>query len=407
MGNLGRALRSGCLPTERHREMTMDLPSPPISPAWDEETRLTALRDYGILDTPREQDFDDLVQLAAQICGAPISVINLIEDTRQWFKSEIGLGISETPVDVSICARILLQPGLTVVPDLTQDARFDCNPLVTGDPKLRSYAGVVLETPDGFPLGTLCVLDYKPRGLTDQQAFALKTLARQVMSQIELRRALAEKVRTEEQQVLLIRELHHRVKNTLATVQAMMGSTARAAKSLDEFHETFTGRIDAMAKTHTLLIERHQSASIREILRQELAAHDDATGSRIKLHGPEVGLPADHAVALGMAVHELATNAAKYGSLSKAEGSLGITWQVVTEQGDCRLRWEWIERHGPPVTPPQHKGFGSRLLQRVLTTQLSANLDIDYHPDGLRVRMEFPLLERPAADIATGGIASS
>ena len=160
--------------------------------AWDEQARLAALDSYAILDTPPERDFDEVVRLAAQICGTPIAVVNLVGGTRQFFKAEIGLGVRETALDVSICAHAMLQRGLFVVPDTTRDTRFAENPLVTGAPHLRFYAGALLETEAGLPLGTLCVLDYKPRpeGLTQQQGFALQVLARQVMSQLELRRAL-------------------------------------------------------------------------------------------------------------------------------------------------------------------------------------------------------------------------
>ena len=116
---------------------------------WDEAKRLAALRSYGILDTPLEQGFDDVVRIAAYVCNAPISVINLIDDDRQWFKAEIGLGVRETPLDVSICAHAILQPGLFVVPDTTKDPRFASNPLVTGEPNLRFYAGALLETQIG------------------------------------------------------------------------------------------------------------------------------------------------------------------------------------------------------------------------------------------------------------------
>ncbi len=161
--------------------------------AWDESRRLSALDSYGVLDTPPERDFDEVVLLAAQLCEAPIAVVNLIAENRQFFKAEVGLGVRETPLDVSICAHAILQPGLFVVPDTTRDPRFAANPLVTGAPHLRFYAGALLETEDGLPLGTLCVLDSVPRpdGLTVQQRFALDVLARQVMAQHELRRALA------------------------------------------------------------------------------------------------------------------------------------------------------------------------------------------------------------------------
>lgn len=153
----------------------------------DEAERLEALRRYEILDTPIEQEFDDFTALIARICDAPIAVINLIDEDRQWFKSEIGLGVRETPLDVSICRHAILQKGLFVVPDTLEDERFKSNPLVTGKPFLRFYAGALLETPDGFPLGTLCVLDFQPRRLTPHQSRALEILARQVMTTLELR----------------------------------------------------------------------------------------------------------------------------------------------------------------------------------------------------------------------------
>jgi signal transduction histidine kinase len=166
----------------------------PRSHAVDEGERLAVLDAYGILDTPPERAFDDVVKLISQLLDAPIAAVNLIARDRQWFKAEVGLGLREMPLDDSICRFALLQDGQMVVPDTRDDARFACNPLVTGPASLRFYAGTVLKTRDGVALGTLCVLDTRPRpaGLTAAQAFALSTLAHQIMSQIELRRALAE-----------------------------------------------------------------------------------------------------------------------------------------------------------------------------------------------------------------------
>ena len=156
----------------------------------NETERLAALRRYGILDTPPEATFDDITRLVAYICQAPVAVINFIDDGRQWFKSEIGLGIKETPLDVSICAHAILQPSLFVVPDTRVDPRFADNPLVARDGGPRFYAGALLETADGHALGTLYVLDYVPRELTEEQKASLGALARQVMIQLELRRSL-------------------------------------------------------------------------------------------------------------------------------------------------------------------------------------------------------------------------
>jgi signal transduction histidine kinase/ActR/RegA family two-component response regulator len=161
-----------------------------FSAPCDSPERLEALERYEILDTPPEQEFDDITRLIARICDAPIAIINFIDRDRQWFKSEIGLGLKQTSLDVSICSQAILQPDLFIVPDTLMDTRFANNPLVNGWPHLRFYAGAPLETSDGFALGTLCVADYRPRGLLDTQKEALRTLARQVMVLLELRRSV-------------------------------------------------------------------------------------------------------------------------------------------------------------------------------------------------------------------------
>jgi hypothetical protein len=118
-----------------------------------EARRLAALSRYAILDTPRETAFDEIAALAAEVCGAPIGVVNLIGEGRQFFKAEVGLGVRETPLETSFCAKAILEDDFLLVPDATLDARFDCNPLVTGEPGLRFYAGALLKTPDGLPIG--------------------------------------------------------------------------------------------------------------------------------------------------------------------------------------------------------------------------------------------------------------
>ena len=160
----------------------------PTNCAIDDVGRIEALHRYHILDTDYDPRFDDLAELGAFICDTPIAVINFVDKDRQWFKSEIGLGIRETPLDVSVCAHALLQKGVFVVPDMSQDSRFKNFSLVTDNPHLRFYAGALLETDDGFPLGTFCVLDFQPRQLSAEQEKALSILARQVMIQLELRR---------------------------------------------------------------------------------------------------------------------------------------------------------------------------------------------------------------------------
>jgi len=152
-----------------------------------EAARVAALNRYAILDSEPEQSFDDLVTLAAHICDAPMAMLSLVDDHRQWFKSKLGVQVRETPRETSICAHAIQQGNLFIVPDTLQDERFRQNPLVTGEPHIRFYAGAPLINEDGFALGTLCVVDREPRELEPDQKEAISALARLALRQMELR----------------------------------------------------------------------------------------------------------------------------------------------------------------------------------------------------------------------------
>ncbi len=167
----------------------------------DEAERLRTLAAYGVLDTPTDARFDDLARLATRLCSTPMAVITLVDDHRQWFKAEIGLGVRETPRSVAFCAHTIESLGLFQVPDARDDIRFIDNPLVTGDPNLRFYAGVPLQVESGHRLGALAVLDRVPRRLTPEQQADLESLARQVVVVLEeqRQRVIAELASTEAQ----------------------------------------------------------------------------------------------------------------------------------------------------------------------------------------------------------------
>jgi two-component sensor histidine kinase/PAS domain-containing protein len=198
-------------------------------------------------------------------------------------------------------------------------------------------------------------------------------------------RDLTEHKAAEELQRLLLNELNHRMKNTLATVQALTLQTLKGANDLPSAREALDRRIASMAKAHDLLRSRDWTgAELSEVVARALDAFEFA---RIKVDGPEVDVSPRQALALSMALHELATNATKYGALSVSEGRVSVGWEV--DGGNLRL--SWVETGGPAVQAPARKGFGSRLLERLLVSDLGGKITLDYALEGLRFAIDAPL----------------
>ena len=193
-----------------------------------EKLRLNTLKECRIIDTPEEREFDDITQIASNICDMPISVISFVDDSRQWFKSKVGLEVTQTPRDISFCSHTIRGTEPLIITDAAIDSRFEKNPLVTGEPFVRFYAGVPLLISPGHAVGTLCVIDQKPRELNVKQLTALKLLANQVCDQIGRRKAvlLHEEQRqkvSEGSRLAALREmaagLAHEINNPLAIIQ--------------------------------------------------------------------------------------------------------------------------------------------------------------------------------------------
>uniref|UniRef100_A0A7V5CUP6 diguanylate cyclase n=1 Tax=Acidobacterium capsulatum TaxID=33075 RepID=A0A7V5CUP6_9BACT len=191
----------------------------------NEAERLKSLQNLKILDTPSEAAYDDLTRLAAYVCDAPMASITLVDEDRQWFKSRIGLNQQETPRSISFCAHAIAQNELFVVPDATKDERFSGSPLVLEDPNIRFYAGMPIVSPEGFHVGTLCVLDKEPRELTEEKQVALRVLARQVATQFQMRRQLLELREARAKQTKIeqrLRESQTRLKELNARLQELV-----------------------------------------------------------------------------------------------------------------------------------------------------------------------------------------
>jgi anti-sigma regulatory factor (Ser/Thr protein kinase) len=243
----------------------------------NEPARLAALHRYRILDTAPERAFDDLTMLASHICGTPMALITLVDADRQWFKSRIGITPSETSRTISFCAHAIRQGDLFIIPDARKDERLRDNPLVTGDPHIRFYAGAPLVTPDGHALGTLCVVDRVTRTLTPRQIEALDALRRQVESQLELRRhvfdleqAVAERDRAQAQQTKLIGELRA-AHDSVRRLSAMMPfcSTCQFTMTIPADPSAIPALTDGV--THVLQ-EKHWSED--DVMAVELALQE-------------------------------------------------------------------------------------------------------------------------------------
>lgn len=203
---------------------------------------------------------------------------------------------------------------------------------------------------------------------------------------------ITDRKQAENRQRVLIDELNHRVKNTLATVQSLASQTARHAESLPDFVGKFQARLLAVARAHDLLTKRHWECAPLDLLaNQVLAPLMESTQGRVTIDGPSIDLSPRAALSLTMALSELATNATKYGSLSCADGVLSVLWSLRQDEGAPTLNLQWQERGGPPVAPPTRRGFGARLIERCIETDLRGVIDLVFDPDGVSCRMNIPL----------------
>ncbi|WP_324753389.1 sensor histidine kinase [Roseovarius sp. Pro17] len=351
--------------------------------------RLELLHSFEILDTDREADFDDIAQLASQICGTSISVVNLIDADRQWFKAEVGLGLRETPLSTSICAHVILQDDFVEIPDTLNDPRMKDNPLCQANPGLRFYAGALLKSDDGLPLGTLCVLDHEPRTLTPLQRDTLRVLARQVVAQLEMRKAL-------KGNKLLRQEIDHRVKNSLQSLSSLVGIQQRTAVSDETISAlgTIHSRIQAVAQLHEQLYRTDGGPiiNLKTYVEQLIQHFAVMAPSRVRLilEAEDCMIPSAQAVAVGTLVNEFVANSFKHAFPDERGGKVFIQITRGSAPNTVRFTCRDTGVGLPPEAEAVQGGLGM-LIAQVISAELQSDLQVDTLPSGLSVSLEFAI----------------
>lgn len=327
----------------------------PIHP--NETARIGRLRDYGILDTPPEAEFDEIVELVARICDSTTAHISLIDQDRQWLKSRIGLGVIEAPVETAICAHAILAGDYLEIRDMTKDPRTADNPFVCGPPGVRFYAGAVLMSSDGLPMGTLCLLDVGPRVLSELQRDTLKVMARQIMLRLDHRRDLRHAD-------LMRQEIDHRTKNSLQSVASMIRLLRRRATQ-DETRAALDKallQIDTVAALHRELYEASASDRI-DIARfgtrlAVLMRRTVPDGVRIDTDLAEFQIGSRAAASFGVLVNEFIANSVKHAYVGGRTGTIEMIGKRAADSYDLTLRDD-----GPGYSGDTSENLGLQVLR--------------------------------------------
>jgi two-component sensor histidine kinase len=370
----------------------------------NEAERLAALAELEILDTEAEACFDGLTQLASQVLGVPISLVSLVAEDRQWFKSRVGLDATETSRDISFCGHVVASGEALVVADARLDARFADNPLVVGEPKIRFYAGVPLTTEHGAVLGTLCAIDRETRELSPPHRHVLETLATQVAAQLELRRKarhLAEEkgrlraVLAEKE--ALLQEVHHRVKNNLQVVASLLNLQARelGGGPAREVVDKLKHRVRAIALLHEGLYRTTEFASVElgpylRRLAAELQRSGPSSAGRVRIQCAATNVRCDleTAVPLGLIVNELVSNALEQAFVGKEQGVIQIDVSEHDAALELRIDDDGVSR--PANSVSTESGPLSLRLVATLAQQLRAELGVQSNGTGNSVRLSLP-----------------
>lgn len=343
--------------------------------------RLNALLETGLLDTPSEDRFDRLTRLASNALGTQIALVSLIDEDRQWFKSKQGLDVSETPVDQAFCKHAITSADVMVVPNAHEDPRFTNNPLVTGEPNIGFYAGAPLITKEGYALGTLCVIDSKPRpDFSEEDKQILSDIAASVMTEIES----SAQTQIIDDLNVVNEELQHRMGNMYAHVSSLISMMSRSGGNQKDFVKRLRERITTLAQTQALIAShRYESAPLSEIFETTLAPFlTPKTQDRVRLSShDDLNISARGAFTLTLMLNELVTNAVKHGALKDKNGVVDFSWSK-NDAETVSFEWKETSPHAEHE-PSEHKGFGSQILSRIVPMDFKGDADHQILPQGL------------------------
>ena len=367
----------------------------------NEAERIKDLLSADILDTPSDQDYDHLVQLAVSLLKVPIAIVSLVDVNRQWFKSCIGLpeGVSETPRDISFCGHAINTPDdIFIVPDATKDERFFDNPLVTGDLGVVFYAGAPLISSRGNALGTLCIIDTKERTLTSEQVEQLKILAHQVSKLIELRIYNIELDKSLNEKVVLLKEIHHRVKNNLQLVSSMLNIQASSFNNeeLSNAIMLSQNRIKSIALIHEQLYQSNTLSEINlsiylhqliqdkksEFYNQNIQINHDVTEKIVTI---------DQVLPIGLIINELVINSIKHACNGKDECIINL---IISSSDNKNFKLLYND-NGPGLSEEDqentNKGIGMILIESLTEQLKEGSLSINSSDKGLYYEFNFIL----------------
>lgn len=371
--------------------MQTALAVPSTNSVLNNQDRLDALYASGLMDSAPEEAFDRLTQLVCRLLHVPVSLVSLIDGKRQFFKSQTGTpkemeGVRETALSHSFCQHVVIGNDILAIDDAPKHPLVHDN-LAIPDLGVKAYLGIPIRTRDNHVLGALCAIDVQARTWTQEEKDTIEDLGALVMNEIALREEIAYRTKTEQRLELLTRELSHRIRNVFSLASGLVVLSARDDDAVKDFANKVSQRLNTLGAAQEFLqghVIAATGSTLKDLINCLLAIYPQ---DQFIIDGDNIAIGESTATGFAFIVHELSTNAVKYGALSTTSGKIHIT--IKKQHDDVHVTWR--EQGGPAVSgPPVHKGFGSSLLERSTKIHLAGTALYDWAPEGVCVHIVAP-----------------